>query len=244
MRLLVLLQKATYVCVRAAQIGRLISSGICTRPGHFEATQHTPILVWIPRVRNARRWITLRAQTSGSLRFIFTGKRRRVVPENRGRLPRHCTHIKRGGVTHVAWRNCAASSADTWANFIRWKLQPPKQQNDKKEHNQCEPSEPVIKWVLTTLLPAQRKRHSRLCPWLTNMSRSVYVCVWWWGVGRRFGGRVCGGGGGGGGAGCCSGSGRSATEQKEGRCPYMSKRLWNRTEDMPEEASDLPRVRR
>lgn len=33
------------------------------------------------------------------------------------------------------------------------------------------------------------------------------------------------GGMGGGGAGCCSGSGRSATEQKEGRCPYMSKRL-------------------
>ena len=27
------------------------------------------------------------------------------------------------------------------------------------------------------------------------------------------------------GGGCCSGSGRSATEQKEGRCPYMSKRL-------------------
>lgn len=36
----------------------------------------------------------------------------------------------------------------------------------------------------------------------------------------------------------------SATEEKEGRCPYMSRRLRNRMEDMTEEAWDLPWVQK
>lgn len=55
------------------------------------------------------------------------------------------------------------------------------------------------------------------------------------GVRGRFEGR---------GGGCCSGSRHSATEEKEGRCPYMSRRLRNRMEDMTEEAWDLPWVQK
>lgn len=46
-----------------------------------------------------------------------------------------------------------------------------KNQDQCNVHNQhrparngCKPSELVIKWILTTLLPTRRKRHSRLCP--------------------------------------------------------------------------------